>query len=580
MLSWMQQTCDETRRSMTFPKSLKSKKSEASFKARPPRRARPILDMVEDSASTVASLLAREPRVCHAYESRAGDVSLHEAIPFRTVCRTIREAAFSRGNDLPVIISLEVHANGPQQEKMVHIMREEWGGLLLDEPLPGYDPRTTQPTLRDLRNKILLKIKTGSQQPPAAPATVTAATTASTTASTPGAPSLPHVDSRSTLQVGGSSSQPYSDCGTSALSSGDGSTTAPHRSSSRISSHNKKPTTIEALARLAVYTYSPGSFTSFARVDSTAPAHIYSFGEERLKALHRTEHEAVFRHNRAYLARTFPESLRSFLSSNPNCPTLFWRKGVQMVALNWQVWDTAMEINDAMFDRERGWVLKPPGYRGGGNGGGGGNGSNGGNGGNDAGGDNDDDDSAADCQADVAGKKRMDLTITVLAGQQIPTNDDEETTRGSSTRLSLFGPTAVDLRPRVTCFLHVESAAERDPRKTISKDEVARRTKVARTEQPDWGAGGSRLSFSGVRHVVEELSFVRYVPPFRPVVLPPDPPPPHNPVQRLTFSSLQVSRGSLPPWLAGSHSLGLHQAGQAAGGLQTDQAQDRRWIHE
>lgn len=467
MLSWMEQTCTETRRSMTFPKSLKSKKSEASFKARPPQRARPILDML-DSESTIASLLAHEPRVCHAYESRAGDVSLHEAIPFRTVCQTIRDSAFSRGNDLPIIISLEVHANGPQQERMVQIMREEWGSLLLDEPLPGYDPHTSQPTLRDLRNKILLKIKTGSQPGPAA---------AATASTLPGAPSL-QVDSRSTLQGSG---QPYSESGSSFLLSSDGATLA-HRSSSS----SKKHTTIEALRRLAVYTYSPGSFTSFARVDATAPAHIYTFGEERLKALHRTEHKAVFRHNRTYLARTFPESLSSFLSSNPNYPTLFWRKGVQMVALNWQVWDTAMEINDAMFDRERGWVLKPPGYRGGGDG-----------------------DDSADCQADVSGKKRMDLTITVLAGQQIPTNDEEET-RGS-TRLSLFGPTAVDFRPRVTCFLHVESAAERDPRKNISKDEISRTTRIARTEQPDWGTSGSKLHFSGVRHVVEELSFVRYV---------------------------------------------------------------------
>lgn len=475
MVSWMRAAC------MPFPRGLRPKRSEASFRARPPRRARAISDpTLHDSESRRASLLAREPRVCHAYESRAGDVTLHEAIPFRTVCETIRESAFSRGNDLPVIISLEVHANGPQQEKMVQIMRDEWGSLLLDEALPGYDPLTTQPPLRELRRKILIKVKTGS-----------------VASAGGGAAPSPSLDSNKTTLLG---SEP-SDCGSSqhgtlnlgpkrSAASGSAASSAPRKK-------HAAATTVEALRRLAIYTYSPGAFTSFARADSTAPAHIYSFGEERLKALHRTEHNQVFRHNRGFLARTFPESLSSFLSSNPNCPTLFWRKGVQMVALNWQVWDTAMEINDAMFDRERGWVLKPPGYRSGGEGGGGGGGVR-----------------AADCQADVAGKKRMDLTITVLAGQHIPTPDaagERGCTTTTMTRLRVSDAHAADFRPRVTCFLHVESAAERDPRRNISKDEISQRTRTASTEQPDWGPGGWRLKFSTVRHVVEELSFVRYV---------------------------------------------------------------------
>lgn len=437
-----------------------------------------------DSESTIASMLAREPRVCHAYETSRGDVTLHEPIPFRTVCQTIRESAFSHGNELPVIISLEVHANGPQQEKLVQIMKDEWAGLLLDEPLQDCDPLTRQPTLKSLKKKILIKVKTGTQTVPPAP------------------PSVSVADSGSTLQGG---SEP-SECGSGSSQSGTLRSKHTTASSSGEAHCRQKATasrrhTIEALKKLAVYTYSPGPFHSFAAEDSRRPAHIYSFGEERLKALHRTEHNQVFKHNRSFFARTFPESLSSFLSSNPNYPTLFWRKGVQMVALNWQVWDTAMELNDAMFDHEQGWVLKPQGYR-----------------------------SStettvgtqqtttttttttptatpkANCQADVAGKKRIDLTITVLAGQHIPTwkHDDQ-----GSTRVDLFAVHAQDFRPRVTCFLHVESAAERDPKKTISRDDISRRTRTARTEQPDWGANGSKLHFPGVRHVVEELSFVR-----------------------------------------------------------------------
>lgn len=396
-------------------------------------------------------MLKREPRVCHAYSTSVGDVSLHESIPFRTVCQTIREAAFSNGNDLPVIISLEVHANPQQQEKMVEIMTDEWAGLLLDEHLPDCDPDTQQPTLRDLKNKILIKVKTGSQ--------------------------VKEGERKSSL----SASEP-SEC---ASSQQDGK--ASHGSEAHC---QQKETKIPAkkiihdsLKKLAIYTYSPGHFQSFDLEDAKKPAHIYSFGEEKIKSLHRTEHHGLFQHNRGFLARTFPESLSSFLSSNPNYPTLFWRKGVQMVALNWQVWDTAMELNSAMFDNEDGWVLKPTGYR--------------------------SSETTSRCQATVAGKKKLDLTITVLAGQHVPTPDMCEPE--STTRVNVAAVTSEDFRPRVTCFLHVESAAERDPKKAISKDEIFRRTKSARTEQPDWGSTGSRLHFPAVHHVVEELSFVRYV---------------------------------------------------------------------
>lgn len=458
MFTWMKQQTQHATRSMSFPANLKSKKSQASFRARPLARAPAIAEMM-DSESTIESLLAREPRVCHAHEIPGGDVTLHKPIPFRTVCQTIRESAFSHGNDLPVIISLEVHANRPQQEKMVQIMKDEWGSLLLDEHLPNCDPLTKQPTLRDLRRKILIKVRTGTQ------------------VLHPVAESH-NLETASTVH----GSEP-SDCGSSHLDTLNTKSSATGEVPCRPKEIHRRPT-IEALRRLAIYTYSPGHFASFApEDDARQPAHIFSFGEETLKGLHRTQHRELFEHNRGFLARTFPDGLRSVFSSNPNYPTLFWRKGVQMVALNWQVWDTAMELNDAMFDHEQGWVLKPPGYRSGGGG--------------------------ASCQADVAGQK-LDLTITVLAGQHVPTQNVREEMKGTA-RVNVFGVKADDFRPRVTCFLHVESAAERNPRKKISKDETARRTRVARTEQPNWGAGGSRLQFPTARHVVEEVSFVRYV---------------------------------------------------------------------
>lgn len=155
-----------------------------------------------------------------------------------------------------------------------------------------------------------------------------------------------------------------------------------------------------------------------------------------------------------------------------------------MVALNWQHWDTAMELNFAMFDNEDGWVPKPLGYR---------------------------STEPSTCQARIFGKKKMDLTITVLAGQHIPDTSNEEF-HGSTRRLDAAAVNDENFRPRVTCYLHVEGSAERDPKKNISsKDEISRKTRAAKTDQPDWGVHGSKLHFPSVHHVVEELSFVRYV---------------------------------------------------------------------
>jgi phosphatidylinositol phospholipase C, delta len=60
------------------------------------------------------------------------------------------------------------------------------------------------------------------------------------------------------------------------------------------------------------------------------------------------------------LCRVYPKTLR-FQSSNFD-PNTFWRRGVQMVALNWQTFDAHMQMNKAMFAAGAdafGYVLKP-----------------------------------------------------------------------------------------------------------------------------------------------------------------------------------------------------------------------------
>ena len=58
-----------------------------------------------------------------------------------------------------------------------------------------------------------------------------------------------------------------------------------------------------------------------------------------------------------FLTRVYPFGLR-FGSSNQE-PSIFWRTGAQLVALNWQKFDLGMQQNEALFRGSGGMVLKP-----------------------------------------------------------------------------------------------------------------------------------------------------------------------------------------------------------------------------
>lgn len=83
--------------------------------------------------------------------------TLTKEVPFRRVCEAIRDNAFV-ASDMPLIVSLEVHASLEQQEKMVEIIRTIWSDHLLDIPMPGTVIRSL-PSPSELRRKILIKVK-------------------------------------------------------------------------------------------------------------------------------------------------------------------------------------------------------------------------------------------------------------------------------------------------------------------------------------------------------------------------------------------------------------------------------------
>ena len=340
-------------------------------------------------------------------------------------------------SDLPVIVSLEVHAGASQQEIMVEIMEEMWKGMLVEYPI---DESEHLPSPSELRRKILVKVKYVAPEAAKAQGIQTLAPTSV------------------------ARSRSSSSSGSESLSDAHGKKV-------------KKSAIISALGTLGVYTRSY-HFKNLTQAEATLPTHVFSLSEKKLMEVHQSQGLSLFSHNRNFLMRAFPSGMR--VSSSNLDPSVFWRKGVQMVALNWQKWDAGMMLNEGMFAGSGGWVLKPQGYRGG------------------SGGRREE--LSDESQADAIAHRTLTLSIEVLAGQDIPLPPkDHKPDR---------------FRPYVKCELHVEKPEERtgapiEGGGKSKEGEYKRRTKTSRGIDPDYG--GERMVFVSIPAVVAELSFVRYV---------------------------------------------------------------------
>lgn len=234
-----------------------------------------------------------EPRVLHGY-------TLTKEVSFREVCNAIRQYAFTV-TDLPLIVSLEVHAGPEQQEIMVKIMKDVWAGYLLEPP--PEDARALPPP-QDFKNKILVKVK---YAPPGNEDLASSPTSASDD------------------DIAGASTTEAAEAEAAAAAA---------------KKKKKKPSKIiHALSNLGIYTRGV-SFKSLSQPEATMPTHVFSLSEKGIKEVHEKQSQDLFEHNRRYLMRAYPSGLR--IGSSNLDPAPFWRKGIQIVALNWQNWDEGM----------------------------------------------------------------------------------------------------------------------------------------------------------------------------------------------------------------------------------------------
>lgn len=349
-------------------------------------------------------------------------------------------------SDLPVIVSLEVHAGADQQEIMVDIMKSVWRDFLI--PLPVSDC-TALPNPDSLRRKILVKVKYTDPKKAAAK-----------------------------LQPGKDavSSDPPS------KTRGGSSSSASENEDLRVADDpkkkKKKSSIVPSLSALGIYTRAY-HFNSLTAPEATLPTHVFSLSEKKLMEVHASSGPTLFSHNRNYLMRAFPSGMR--VRSDNLDPSVFWRKGVQMVALNWQRWDEGMMLNEGMFSGSSGYVLKPNGYLG-------------------------KPISVAtpglsrESQADAIAHRTLNLTLEIFAAQSLP--------------LPLGDTRPSGFHPYVKCELHVEKPAERtgEPIENggkVKEGEYKWRSRTMKGTEVDFGA--EKVEFKEIPDVVEELSFLRYL---------------------------------------------------------------------
>ncbi|CDS00652.1 related to 1-phosphatidylinositol-4,5-bisphosphate phosphodiesterase delta 1 [Sporisorium scitamineum] len=263
-----------------------------------------------------------EPKVTHGY-------TLASHIPFRSVCETMKqaiqkeEAEAQRDQSFkvaPVLLSLENHCGHAGQKRLVEIMHEVWGDLLISGPVEKGEPASEHTALDHLGAKIAVMVEFHpSDQPPVEEA---------------------HDDD-------------------------DAEETANKAKRNEA----KKAGIIPELCALGVYAQSvkPTNDSWYTSTLTNGPHdHLINISETGLLDLLPQHGTAIKKHNASHLMRVYPKGSR--ISSKNLNPVPFWGVGAQVCALNWQTFDHSVQLNEALFSGSDGYVLKPPGLRIGGDG--------------------------------------------------------------------------------------------------------------------------------------------------------------------------------------------------------------------
>ncbi|MXQ93703.1 hypothetical protein E5288_WYG017918 [Bos mutus] len=267
-----------------------------------------------------------EPVITHGF-------TMTTEISFKEVIEAIAECAF-KTSPFPILLSFENHVDSPkQQAKMAEYCRLIFGDALLMEPLDKYplESGVPLPSPMDLMYKILVKNKKKSHK---------------------------SSEGSGKKKLSEQASNTYSD------SSSVFEPSSPGAGERLVDSHSSGTAGSEAMAteemsNLVNY-IQPVKFESFEiSKKRNRSFEMSSFVETKgLEQLTKSPVEFV-EYNKMQLSRIYPKGTR--VDSSNYMPQLFWNAGCQMVALNFQTVDLAMQINMGMYEYngKSGYRLKP-----------------------------------------------------------------------------------------------------------------------------------------------------------------------------------------------------------------------------
>lgn len=263
-----------------------------------------------------------EPKVTHGY-------TLASHIPFRAVCETMKQAIQKEEAEAqadgsfkvaPVLLSLENHCGHAGQKRLVEIMHEVWGDLLITGPVEKGEPASEHTSLDHLGAKIAVMVEFHlSNEPP--------------------------------------------------VENPQAEDDEEEKKNKSARNEAKKAGIIPELCALGVYAQSvkPVNSSWYESTLTNGPHdHLINISETGLLDLLPKQAQAIKKHNAEHLMRVYPKGTR--ISSKNLNPVPFWGIGAQVCALNWQTFDASVQLNEALFSGSDGYVLKPPGLRMGGDG--------------------------------------------------------------------------------------------------------------------------------------------------------------------------------------------------------------------
>jgi phosphatidylinositol phospholipase C delta len=316
--------------------------------------------------------------------------TLTKSILFHDTIKVINKYAFTESS-YPLILSLEVHCSPLQQAAMVKMMIAEFGEKLVLQPL-DYESQSL-PSPEELKHRILIKVKAAAGEDLDTRALMSELTTRRQRSFSspwsrpvllndnviPNSPLLSSPPSMSpperstsfwTTPRTSNNTLPTSALVSSAEDSD--SPTATATEVAKVADDRRKPKKTKTsnitkeLGNLGVYTRGV-KFTDFTSVEANTFNHVFSINERAFEKLTKPgarEKHLLEDHNMRCLMRVYPHAFR--VNSSNFDPLKFWRRGVQMVALNWQTYDLGQQLNEAMFaggDDRTGYVLKPAALR-------------------------------------------------------------------------------------------------------------------------------------------------------------------------------------------------------------------------